>query len=73
MSDVFVNDCLEPCSKRDDASQGDPPCMINSLNCMVSHLSLCVVQSLLQLSGQEAALAALLLQLLLNILDTGFL
>lgn len=36
----------------------------------VSHLFLCVVQSLLQLSGQDAALARLLLQLLLHTLDT---
>lgn len=35
----------------------------------VADLSLCVVQSLLQLPGQDAALADLLLQLLLNAVD----
>lgn len=40
---------------------------------MVSDLFLCVVQSLLELSGQGAAFTALLFQLLLKAADTCFL
>lgn len=66
----------ERCRPPADGADGDYEAFADraeSFDSTVSNLSLSIVQSLLQLSRQDAALSSLLLQLLLEAADTSFL